>query len=50
MGARDFAEAGQFDLFDEWRARRERLEAASDAVREKFGDGSLKRGMPGEDG
>ncbi len=50
VGARDFAEAGQFDLFDEGRARRERLEAASDAVREKFGDGSLKRGMPGEDG
>ena len=49
VGVRDFAEAGQFDLFDEGRARRERLEAASDAVREKFGDGSLRRGMPGED-
>jgi DNA polymerase-4 len=44
VGARDFAEAGQFDLFDEGRARRERLEAASDAVRDKFGDGSLRRG------
>jgi DNA polymerase-4 len=44
VGARDFAEAGQFDLFDESRARRERLEAASDAVRDRFGETSLRRG------
>lgn len=49
VGARDFAGDQQSDLFDEGRERRERLEAASDAVREKFGPGSLKRGMPGDE-
>jgi DNA polymerase-4 len=46
VGARDFATDQQAELFDETRARRERLEAASDAVRARFGDASLKRGMP----
>ena len=50
VGARDFTEAGQFDLFDEGRARRERLETASDAVRERFGEASLKRGLRREEG
>jgi DNA polymerase-4 len=44
VGARDFAGDEQQDLFDESRARRERLESASDAVRERFGDGALRRG------
>ncbi|HEV2111088.1 MAG TPA: DNA polymerase IV [Gammaproteobacteria bacterium] len=48
VGARDFAAGEQQDLFDEGRARRERLEAASDAVREKFGDESLRRGLRDE--
>ena len=48
VGARDFTEGEQQDLFDEGRARRERLEAASDAVREKFGEESLQRGMRDE--
>lgn len=50
VGARDFAGDRQSDLFDEGRERRERLEAASDAVREKFGPGSLNRGIPGDEG
>jgi DNA polymerase IV len=49
VGARDFATDRQNDLFDEGRARRERLEAASDAVRERFGEESLQRGMPAPD-
>lgn len=49
VGARDFAGDQQHDLFDEGRARRERLEAASDAVRERFGEESLQRGMPAPD-
>ena len=44
VGARDFAGDEQQDLFDESRARRQRLEAASDAVRERFGDDALRRG------
>ena len=44
VGARDFATEGQADLFDDSRARRERLETASDAVRDRFGAGSLRRG------
>jgi DNA polymerase-4 len=44
IGARDFSTAEQMVLFDEDRAKRERLEAASDAVRTKFGDESLIRG------
>lgn len=48
VGARDFAAGEQQDLFDEGRARRERLEAASDAVREKFGEASLRRGLRDE--
>ncbi|HLW74103.1 MAG TPA: DNA polymerase IV [Gammaproteobacteria bacterium] len=46
VGAREFAANQQTELFDETRARRERLEAASDAVRERFGEESLQRGMP----
>lgn len=50
VGARDFAEEEQLVLFDEGRGRRERLEAAADAVREKFGEQSLVRGIPDEAG
>lgn len=46
VGARDFAADEQLVLFDESRGRRERLEAAADAVREKFGEQSLIRGIP----
>jgi DNA polymerase-4 len=45
VGARDFVGDEQQDLFDESRARRERLEAASDAVRERFGAEALHRGV-----
>ncbi len=48
VGARDFAEEEQLVLFDEGRGRRERLEAAADSVREKFGPASLARGLPGD--
>jgi len=50
VGARDFADAAQAELFDEGRARHERLEAATDAVRDKFGPASLRRGTPEEEG
>ncbi|MGE5625358.1 MAG: DNA polymerase IV [Bacillota bacterium] len=50
VGAKDFAHDAQPDLFDEGRARRERLEAASDAVRDRFGEASLKRGLPRDEG
>ena len=50
VGARDFAEEEQLVLFDEGRGRRERLEAAADAVREKFGEQSLVRGIPDDAG
>ena len=49
VGARDFAGDEQQDLFDEGRARRERLEAASDAVRDRFGDSALRRGVSLDD-
>ena len=46
VGARDFVEDEQMALFDEDRARRQRLEAAADAVRDRFGTDSLRRGLP----
>lgn len=49
VGARDFVEDEQMTLFDEDRARRQRLEATADAVRDRFGADSLRRGLP-EDG
>ena len=49
VGARDFAGDEQQDLFDESRARRERLEKASDAVRERFGAEALHRGVSLDD-
>ena len=49
VGARDFAGDEQQDLFDESRARRQRLEAASDAVRDRFGDSALRRGVSLDD-
>jgi DNA polymerase-4 len=49
VGARDFAGDEQQDLFDESRARRQRLEAASDAVRERFGAEALHRGVSLDD-
>ena len=50
VGARDFGVDRQSELFDDGRGRRERLEAATDAVREKFGTASLRRGIPGDEG
>lgn len=49
VGARDFSGDEQQELFDEGRVRRERLEAASDAVRDRFGDSALRRGVSLED-
>ena len=49
VAARDFAGDRQSELFDEGRERRERLETASDAVREKFGTASLRRGITGDE-
>ncbi len=49
VSARDFASDEQQDLFDESRARRQRLEAASDAVRERFGAEALHRGVSLDD-
>jgi len=49
VGARDFAGDEQQDLFDESRTRRERLEKASDAVRERFGAEALHRGVSLDD-
>ena len=49
VGARDFVGDEQQDLFDESRARRQRLEAASDAVRDRFGDTALRRGVSLDD-
>jgi DNA polymerase IV len=49
VGARDFATQDQADLFDDGRARRQRLDAASDAVRERFGAESLRRGVSLDD-
>ncbi len=49
VGARDFAGDEQQDLFDEGRARRQRLETAADAVRERFGDNALQRGVSLDD-
>ena len=49
VGARDFASDEQQDLFDESRARRQRLETAADAVRERFGDSALHRGVSLDD-
>lgn len=44
VGSRDFATEGQLGLFEESSDRQRRLEAAADAVREKFGAASLNRG------
>jgi DNA polymerase IV len=49
VGARDFAGDEQQELFDEGRVRRQRLDAASDAVRERFGAESLRRGVSLDD-
>jgi len=48
VGSRDFATEGQLGLFEEGPERQRRLEAAADAVREKFGDASLRRGLRDE--
>ena len=48
VGSRDFAAAGQLGLFEEGPERQRRLEAAADAVREKFGEASLRRGLRDE--
>ena len=49
VGARDFAGDEQQDLFDESRSRRQRLETAADAVRDRFGDSALRRGVSLDD-
>ena len=49
VGARDFAGDEQQDLFDESRMRRQRLETAADAVRDRFGDSALRRGVSLDD-
>ncbi|HEY1990870.1 MAG TPA: DNA polymerase IV [Gammaproteobacteria bacterium] len=49
VGARDFAGDEQQDLFDESRARRQRLDTTADAVRERFGDSMLRRGVSLDD-
>ncbi|HEY3645657.1 MAG TPA: DNA polymerase IV, partial [Gammaproteobacteria bacterium] len=49
VGARDFAGDEQQDLFDENRARRQRLETTADAVRDRFGDSILRRGVSLDD-
>jgi DNA polymerase-4 len=49
VAARDFSGDEQQDLFDEGRARRERLETAADAVRQRFGAEALHRGVSLED-
>ena len=49
VGARDFAGDEQQDLFDESRLRRQRLETAADAVRDRFGDSALRRGVSLDD-
>jgi hypothetical protein len=36
-------------LFDDGGEKSRRLEAAADAVRDKFGEGSLRRGLPETD-
>jgi DNA polymerase-4 len=46
VGARDFMDDEQMTLFDEDQVRRQRLEAAADAVRDRFGADSLRRGLP----
>lgn len=46
VGAREFAAEGQLALFEEGSERRRRLEATADAVRERFGADSLRRGAP----
>ncbi|MGH8307113.1 MAG: DNA polymerase IV [Gammaproteobacteria bacterium] len=46
VGARDFAGTDQLALFEEDLNRGRRLDAAADAVRERFGDEALSRGMP----
>lgn len=49
VGARDFSGDEQQDLFDESRERRQRLETAADAVRDRFGDSALRRGVSLDD-
>ncbi|MGH8402910.1 MAG: DNA polymerase IV [Gammaproteobacteria bacterium] len=46
VGARDFAGTDQLALFEEDLNRGRRLDATADAVRERFGDEALSRGMP----
>lgn len=49
VGARDFAGDEQQELFDESRAKRQRLESTADAVRDRFGDNMLRRGVSFDD-
>lgn len=46
VGAREFVTEGQLTLFEEGSERRRRLEATADAVRDRFGADSLRRGSP----
>ncbi|HKT32067.1 MAG TPA: DNA polymerase IV [Gammaproteobacteria bacterium] len=45
VGARDFAAADQLGLFEESLQRAQRLDAAADAVRARFGASALARGL-----
>jgi len=46
VGARDFAVTDQLGLFEESLQRGQRLDAAAEAVRARFGDDALSRGLP----
>lgn len=46
VGARDFAVSDQLGLFEESLQRKQRLDAAAAAVRARFGDDALSRGLP----
>ena len=46
VGARDFAASDQLGLFEDGLKRNHRLDATADAVRERFGEHALRRGMP----
>jgi DNA polymerase IV len=46
IGARDFISHAQLALFEDDLSRNHRLDAAADAIHERFGDAALGRGMP----
>jgi DNA polymerase-4 len=46
VGARDFAASDQLGLFEESLQRGQRLDTATDAVRARYGEDALSRGLP----